>query len=369
MKPLLKWLGNKAWLAPRIHEFWDTTSPVAIPFSGSAAVELFLSPSNCLSNDINPLTSNFHRQVQRGLSLPIWDTDRQTFEQKRDRLNQLIATGGNVYSPECAMLYWYINKAGFNGLLRFNQAGLCNTPWGDRKSLPVANAWPYREVMKDWKITSVDFEQLPIEPGTFIYADPPYDGAFVQYSTDGFDWDDQVRLAEWLAAHEGQVMASNAWTDRIAYLYERLGFDCHQVAAPRFVSCNGNREKAQELLAVKPAAPRVVIPLLGDSSRRPRVDALGRGRPGHAHGYTDTVETHRRSIRKGKEVCRTYYQSWYYFEAYGWKSSAYIPKGLKGRVDAAIAAGEHVEDILSWLSPRAYQKLMNRKRGLAISEV
>ncbi len=45
------------------------------------------------------------------------------------------------------------------------------------------------------------FEALEIEPGDFIYADPPYDVEFTTYSAGGFSWDDQVRTAKLLAAH------------------------------------------------------------------------------------------------------------------------------------------------------------------------
>jgi len=40
----------------------------------------------------------------------------------------------------------------------------------------------------------------------FVYADPPYDVEFTQYAKDDFKWEDQVRLAEWLAKHSGPVV-------------------------------------------------------------------------------------------------------------------------------------------------------------------
>ena len=49
----------------------------------------------------------------------------------------------------------------------------------------------------------------------FIYADPPYDVEFTTYSAGGFGWDDQVRTAEWLAAHAGRsccrIRRRRAW--------------------------------------------------------------------------------------------------------------------------------------------------------------
>ncbi len=69
-----------------------------------------------------------------------------------------------------------------------------------------------------------DFAQLSIDPHDFIYADPPYDVEFTQYAKEGFVWQDQVRLAEWLASHPGPVVLSNQATERIVGLYKKLGF-------------------------------------------------------------------------------------------------------------------------------------------------
>ncbi len=94
-----------------------------------------------------------------------------------------------------------------------------------------------------------DLAKLSIEPDAFIYADPPYDVEFTTYSAGGFSWDDQVRTAELLAKHRGPVLLSNQATKRIVDLYTRLGFDLRFFAAPRRISCNGNRATAREVLA------------------------------------------------------------------------------------------------------------------------
>ena len=55
--------------------------------------------------------------------------------------------------------------------------------------------------------------------GDFVYADPPYDVEFTQYSQGGFGWDEQVRAAEWLAGHTRAGRAVNQATPRITKLY------------------------------------------------------------------------------------------------------------------------------------------------------
>ncbi len=60
-----------------------------------------------------------------------------------------------------------------------------------------------------------DFESVPLRADDFVYADPPYDVEFTQYSKEVFGWDEQVRTAEWLAKHKGPVILSNQATDNI----------------------------------------------------------------------------------------------------------------------------------------------------------
>ena len=97
----------------------------------------------------------------------------------------------------------------------------------------------------------MDFEKLPLKSTDFVYADPPYDVPFRQYSKEGFGWEEQVRTAKWLAAHKGPVILSNQATPRIRKLYEELGYKLKILHAPRRISCTGDRTPAEEVLATR----------------------------------------------------------------------------------------------------------------------
>ena len=60
-----------------------------------------------------------------------------------------------------------------------------------------------------------------------------------------------MRLARWLAGHEGPVVLSNQATDRILDLYASLGFRLELVDAPRSISRTGDRTPAREVLATR----------------------------------------------------------------------------------------------------------------------
>jgi DNA adenine methylase len=222
------------------------------PFCGGLAVSLGISPTKALLNDINPHVINFYRWLQQGLepTLPLYNRKRM-YATYRNRFNRLISQN-TIASKEAAVLFYYLNRTGFNGLCRFNRNGLFNVPFGSHGRINYLSEFgPYQELFSNWMFTNMDFEALPLGKGDFIYADPPYDVEFTQYSKEAFTWNDQVRLARWLAKHPGPVVLSNQATPRIERLYTSLGFKLRYLMAPRRISCNGDRTSAQEVLATR----------------------------------------------------------------------------------------------------------------------
>jgi DNA adenine methylase len=254
LKPPLKWAGGKRWLIPRLSELWErhTHRRLVEPFVGGLAVSLGLHPDRALLNDANPHLINFYRWVQRGLVAQIdMANDKGTYYRQRSRLNTLIRSGMHD-TPEAAALFYYLNRTGYNGLCRFNKKGEYNVPFGRYKRIRYTTDFrAYATVLSAWTFTCADFEQVELASADFVYADPPYDVEFTSYSAEGFEWEDQVRLAEWLAEHPGPVVASNQATDRIHELYQRLGFTIEILEAPRRISSNGDRRPAQEILATR----------------------------------------------------------------------------------------------------------------------
>jgi len=250
--PPLKWAGGKRWLLPHIQPIWraNQNRRYVEPFCGGLAVALGVRPERALLNDINPHLINFYRQVSRGLSLEIDARyNRKLFYAQRARFNQLIKNG-SAQTKEAAQLFYYLNRTCFNGLCRFNRDGEFNVPFGHYKKINYATYFHvYQDLLRRWKFANRDLAKLSIEPDDFIYADPPYDVEFTTYSAGGFSWDDQLRTAELLAKHRGPVLLSNQATKRIVDLYTRLEFDLRFFAAPRRISCNGNRAAAREVLA------------------------------------------------------------------------------------------------------------------------
>ncbi len=254
LRPPLKWAGGKRWLVPHLKPLWEPYAHRRLvePLCGGLAVALGLLPAKALLNDINVHLINFFRWVGKGLSIEIpMENDKTLYYTYRNRFNQLIKEG-KENTREAAELFYYLNRTGYNGLCRFNQKGEFNVPFGRYKNINyVRDYQPYRSAFQQWEFSCVDFEELTLNKDDFIYADPPYDVEFTQYSKDGFDWADQVRLANWLAGHPGPVVLSNQATGRIVELYRDRGFKLIFLDAPRMISCTGDRTPAREVLAVK----------------------------------------------------------------------------------------------------------------------
>ena len=253
-RPPLKWAGGKRWLVPHLLPLWERhrRRRLVEPLCGGLAATLGLMPQQALLNDINPHTINFYRWLKSGLRITLrMRNEPELFYSHRSRFNALIAHGqGNT--AEAASLFYYLNRTGYNGLCRFNSRGEFNVPFGRYARINYTTDFtPYRPVFSEWRFTIGAFERIKLEADDFIYADPPYDVQFTRYSSEDFRWQDQVRLAEWLARHPGPVVLSNQATPRIRKLYRGLGFEIRLLRAPRKISCTGDRKPVSEVLALK----------------------------------------------------------------------------------------------------------------------
>jgi DNA adenine methylase len=254
IRPPLKWAGGKRWQVPHLLPLWEphANRRLVEPFCGGLAVALGLRPDLALLNDANQHVVNFYRWLQKGLrsGLPM-ENDESLFYLHRARFNDLLHRG-QAESAEAASLFYYLNRTGYNGLCRFNRRGEFNVPFGRYTSINyVQDFSDYGQVFERWIFTQTDVEVVPLDPGDFVYADPPYDVQFTQYAKGGFSWEDQQRTAEWLVRHPGPVVLVNQATSRIETLYRGLGYQVQFFDAPRRISCSGDRAPAREIMATR----------------------------------------------------------------------------------------------------------------------
>lgn len=154
----------------------------------------------------------------------------------------------------------FMNRCGFNGLVRYNNKGEFNVSWGKRESLStrvVADVKTAGELLTRGGVeirTSGDFSWVLTEAieGDLVYFDPPYlsNKGFVAYSAGGFNLGDHIRLrdvASELVSRGVTVRISNATSVESLEMYS--DFSVIEVTARRPINCEGSgRGETSEIL-------------------------------------------------------------------------------------------------------------------------
>lgn len=260
--PLLKWAGGKrqlrSELVRRLPDQWGTYFE---PFIGGGALLVELANQGrigkAVAGDKNPELVNLYRVVRNdpdglihALSDERYKNDEESFRRLKAEFNMLIGTRKSPVDRAAHLLY--LNKHSYNGLWRVNSRGHYNVPFGKytRLSLPSAqDLRGFSRMLQDVVLIHADFERIlrTVKPGDFVYLDPPYHplsktARFTDYTTGGFPFEDQERLARTFGRLSDRgilLMLSNSCTPEITELYE--GYTIHTVPAKRFINCKGEK--------------------------------------------------------------------------------------------------------------------------------
>ncbi|MCY4324827.1 MAG: Dam family site-specific DNA-(adenine-N6)-methyltransferase [Betaproteobacteria bacterium] len=214
--PPLKIQGIKTKAVPFIEDStdWDGAGRWIEPFVGSAAVALNIAPRRALLGDSNPHLINFYRAIQAktvtGSTVreflvreggELARSGEEHYYRVRERFN-------DRHDPHD---FLFLNRACFNGLMRFNRSGRFNTPFC-RKPERFRSAYITRicnqvqhsaKIMagKSWQFVCADWADVlgKARSGDFVYCDPPYAGRCTDYFNSWSD-DDAARLEAKLKA-------------------------------------------------------------------------------------------------------------------------------------------------------------------------
>ena len=263
-RPFLKWPGGKYRIAARIQAYLPAGRRLVEPFVGSAAVFLNTDYAAACLSDVNPDLINLYRAVQtEGETFVASARGLFTAEHNRaDRYYAHRARFNRATDPwERALLFLYLNRHGYNGLVRYNRAGQFNVPFGRylRPYFPEAEILAFAAAAPRASLQAQDFRaaMAAAAPGDVVYCDPPYlplsaTANFRDYAGGGFTVQDQAELADrarMLAARGIPVLVSNHDTPESLALY--AGARVERFAVRRSISRDGQRRgAAQELLAL-----------------------------------------------------------------------------------------------------------------------
>lgn len=227
MKPLVKYRGGKSKEIPHLEKHIPNFDGRYIePFFGGGAMFFYLEPKKAIINDINTKLMSFYKGVKSDFEIlqkelseieKIYRINRRKFEelkaqtptervnddnealyyQIRDMFNDLT---DKKYSD--ALLYFFINKTAYSGMIRYNSKGEFNVPYGRYANLNTSLVTKaHSRLLANTEIYNCDYKNIfeMAEEDDFMFLDPPYDCVFSDYGNaehkDGFNEKNHTELA------------------------------------------------------------------------------------------------------------------------------------------------------------------------------
>lgn len=228
MKPMIKYRGGKSkeisnimWYIPRF------SGRYIEPFLGGGALFFYLEPRKAILNDINTKLIGFYRGVRDNYSLLRKELDEiesiytenlrqyedlkllypaERVENKNEKLYYSLRAMFNETidkSYSDALLYYFINKTAYSGMIRYNARGEFNVPFGRYKHLNTKSiTLSHCKLLQRADIMNTDYKEVfnLCEVDDFVFLDPPYDCVFSDYGNeeykDGFTDENHIRLAK-----------------------------------------------------------------------------------------------------------------------------------------------------------------------------
>ena len=226
MNPVLKYRGGKSREIPRFLQYIpDDFNRYIEPFFGGGAVFFYLEPDNAIINDANTRLMTFYQQLRDDYSTmrTQLDTLQQLYEANQAEFKRLKALTPDERVPNAnedlyyrmrelfnhpddtyldGVLYFFINKTAYSGMIRYNNNGEYNVPFGRYPNLNTKLVTQqHSELLQRAELFNLDYNDIfnMAEADDFIFLDPPYDCVFNDYGNidmmNGFDEAEHRRLA------------------------------------------------------------------------------------------------------------------------------------------------------------------------------
>lgn len=210
--PPLKIQGIKTKAIPLIQDSvdWEGSGRWIEPFVGSAVVPFNIKPERALLGDANPHLIHFYAAIQRGtVTVTTVRTflEREGAHLRRDGQEHYYRVRERFNERHDPHDFLFLNRAFFNGLVRFNKKGNFNTPFC-RKSERFRPAYITKicnQVQhaadsmgdKSWEFVCADWTDILSQAckDDFVYCDSPYIGRFTDYFNSRTD-NDALRLED-----------------------------------------------------------------------------------------------------------------------------------------------------------------------------
>jgi len=226
MNPVLKYRGGKSREIPRFLQYVpDDFNHYIEPFFGGGALYFYLEPEDAIINDINERLMTFYTQLKEQYPLMRQQLDalQTLYEANQAAFKELKAATPDIKVPNAneelyyhmrdlfnhpdgtfldGVLYFFINKTAYSGMIRYNNSGEYNVPFGRYPNLNTKLVTQrHSDLLQGADLFSLDYNHIfeMAQENDFIFLDPPYDCVFNDYGNidmmNGFDESEHRRLA------------------------------------------------------------------------------------------------------------------------------------------------------------------------------
>ena len=222
IKSPLKYQGSKLKLIPWIKEvaqFNPEEQTWIEPFLGSGVVGLNMNARFAHVNDINPhVIKLFTMMNEKSYFLDGMEATLKTHDEMLSRYGEeyyyeIREHFNENFNPNNLL---FLNHTCFNGVMRFNQKGKFNVPYGKNPNkLSASNRESIynrlrqaQEITKDWTFHSGDYKKMfNAIDSDVIYLDPPYIDRVSNYY-DSWTEENERELHELVMNTEARVVLS-----------------------------------------------------------------------------------------------------------------------------------------------------------------
>lgn len=269
LKPFIKYLGGKRGMLPFLRPLYPKTyNKYFEPFLGGGAVLFDLQPKEAIISDLQKdlidtyktirddlpglldlLREHHHRNYETNQSDPgtyfysvrAWDR-LPGYEDKEDL--------------ERAARLVFINRTGFNGLMRQNSKGQSNVPWGkgmEKYEIDESCLSDVSNYLKSNQVEILCQDGVDVlnqsAGGDLCFLDPPYipvseTSSFTTFSKGGFSMADQVRLRNAIdeATDRGvKIIYTNSDTQIVRDLFKDVKYTVLPVMMRRAINSDASK--------------------------------------------------------------------------------------------------------------------------------
>ncbi len=227
MNPMLKYRGGKSKEISHFVNYMPLDYDRYIePFLGGGALYFFLEPKQAIINDLNEKLFLFYQEIKNSyvtvrLQLDeiqkIYEENQRKYVfEKQKHPNERIENKNEFFYYRMrdmfnhktepayleSVIYFFINKTAYSGMIRYNANGEYNVPFGRYKNLNTQLITDeHYKLLKRTEIFNEDYSVIfnMTNEKDFVFLDPPYDCVFSDYGNetykDGFGEEEHRRLA------------------------------------------------------------------------------------------------------------------------------------------------------------------------------